>query len=246
MGLFIGGLIYVLFRLEANEHDLIILIPSLSIIAAFSLPILKRSLISFIDWFAMFSFTLIAIAIWVIWLAKVTGFPESTAANMERLLPGFQGQFHWRSFVVASIITGIWLAVVRWRTSRAPKEIWRCLIISASGTTLMWVLLMTLWLPTINYAKTYRYVAQRLAYVSSKHAGCIDSSNIGLAQLASFDYFTNLPLRDDPSCPWVLTHNQSDAKAYASLNNKKLILLWEDRRAADRDERLRLYQVRPE
>ena len=105
---------------------------------------------------------------------------------------------------------------------------------------------MTLWLPTINYAKTYRYVAQRLAYVSSKHAGCIDSSNIGLAQLASFDYFTNLPLRDDPSCPWVLTHNQSDAKAYASLNNKKLILLWEDRRAADRDERLRLYQVRPE
>ncbi len=244
--LFIGGLIYVLFRLEANEHDLIILIPSLSIIAAFSLPILKRSLISFIDWFAMFSFTLIAIAIWVIWLAKVTGFPESTAANMERLLPGFQGQFHWRSFVVASIITGIWLAVVRWRTSRAPKEIWRCLIISASGTTLMWVLLMTLWLPTINYAKTYRYVAQRLAYVSSKHAGCIDSSNIGLAQLASFDYFTNLPLRDDPSCPWVLTHNQSDAKAYASLNNKKLILLWEDRRAADRDERLRLYQVSPE
>jgi len=246
LSLFMACLIYVLFRLEANEHDLIILIPSLSIVAAFSLPILKRDLISFIDWFAMFSFTIIAIAIWVIWLAKVTGFPESTAANMERLIPGFQGQFHWRGFIAAVILTSVWLAIVRWRTSRAPKEIWRCLIISASGTTLMWVLLMTLWLPTINYAKTYRYVAARLAQVTSSEAGCIDTTNLGLAQLASFDYFTHLPLRDDPSCPWMLTHSPSEAKAYATLNNKRLILLWEDRRVSDRDERLRLYQVTPE
>jgi len=246
LSIFIGSLIYVLFRLEANEHDLLILIPSLSIIAAFSLPILKRSMISFIDWFAMFSFTIIAIAIWVIWLAKVTGYPESTAANLNRLLPGFEGQFNALAFIVALAITGVWFAVVRWRTSRAPKEIWRCLIISASGTTLMWVLLMTLWLPTINYAKTYRYVSARLSQVVPTDGGCIDTSNLGLAQLASFDYFTKLNLRDDPSCPWMLTHSQSKAKAYAQLNNKKLSLIWEDRRAADRDERLRLYEVTSE
>jgi len=246
LSIFIGSLIYVLFRLEANEHDLLILIPSLSIIAAFSLPILKRSMISFIDWFAMFSFTIIAIAIWVIWLAKVTGYPESTAANLNRLLPGFEGQFNALAFIVALAITGVWFAVVRWRTSRAPKEIWRCLIISASGTTLMWVLLMTLWLPTINYAKTYRYVSFRLSQVVPPDGGCIDTSNLGFAQLASFDYFTKLNLRDDPSCPWMLTHSQSEAKAYAQLNNKQLNLIWEDRRAADRDERLRLYEVTSE
>jgi hypothetical protein len=44
----------------------------------------------------------------------------------------------------------------------------------------------------------------------------------------------------------MLTHTQSEAKAYAQLNNKKLHLIWEDRRAADRDERLRLYEVLPE
>ena len=246
LSIFIGSLIYVLFRLEANEHDLLMLIPSLSIIAAFSLPILRRSMISFIDWFAMFSFTIIAIAIWVIWLAKVTGYPESTAANFNRLLPGFEGQFNALAFIVALAITGVWFAVVRWRTSRAPKEIWRCLIISASGTTLMWVLLMTLWLPTINYAKTYRYVSARLSQVVPPDGGCIDTTNLGFAQLASFDYFTKLNLRDDPSCQWMLTHSQSEAKAYAQLNNKKLNLIWEDRRAADRDERLRLYEVTSE
>jgi 4-amino-4-deoxy-L-arabinose transferase-like glycosyltransferase len=245
LSLFIGCLIYVLFRLEANEHDLIILIPSLSIIAAFSLPILKRSLISFIDWFAMFSFTMIALAIWIIWLAKVTGFPESTAANLARLLPGFQAQFDYIGFVIALLITGVWLAIVRWRTSRAPKEIWRCLIISASGTTLMWVLLMTLWLPTINYAKTYRYVSDRLETIIANTPGCIDTTNLGPAQLASFSYFTKLPLRDDSNCNLMLTHSSLEAKAYASLNKKKIELLWEDRRASDRDERLRLYQITP-
>ena len=66
---------------------------------------------------------------------------------------------------------------------------------------------------------------------------------LGFAQLASFEYFSKLKLRDDPNCPWMLTHSPSEAKAYAQLNNKKLILVWEDRRAADRDERLRLYEV---
>ena len=245
LSLFIGSLIYVLFRVEANEHDLMVLIPSLAIIGAFSLPILKRNLISFIDWFAMLSFTVIAIAVWVIWFAKITGYPEGTAANFARLLPGFQAQFNWLAFFIALVITGVWLAIVRWRTSRAPKEIWRCLIISASGTTLMWVLLMTLWLPTINYAKTYRYVAARLSQVIATHTGCVNTSSLGLSQLASFDYFTKLDLRDDPNCPWMLTHSQSEAQAFGSLNDKKLILMWEDRRAADRDERLRLYEVLP-
>ncbi|WP_114689535.1 ArnT family glycosyltransferase [Polynucleobacter necessarius] len=243
LSLFIGSLIYVLCRLEAKEHDLMILIPSLSIIAAFSLPILKRSVISFIDWFAMFSFTLIALAIWIIWLAKVTGYPESTAANIARLLPGFEGQFNVLAFFIALVITGPWLAIVLWRTSRAPKEIWRCLIISASGTTLMWVLLMTLWLPTINYAKTYRHVSARLTQVIPSGGGCINTSNLGFAQLASFEYFSKLNLRDDANCPWMLTHSQSEAKTYAEHNNKKLHLLWEDRRAVDRDEHLRLYKV---
>jgi len=246
LGLILSGIVYVLLRVDANEHDLIVLIPPMAILAIFSLPILKRNLISFIDWLAMLSFTLIGLAIWVIWLAKITGFPASTAANVARFIPGYEAQFSLATFVIAIGITGLWIAVIRWRTSRAPKVIWRCLIISASGTVLMWVLLMTLWLPTINYAKTYRFVAERLVQAAPKDARCIDTSNLGSAQLASFNYFTKLPLRDDTSCPYVLTHSQLEAKAYGSLNQKTITLLWEDRRAADRNERLRLYRVTPE
>ena len=107
----------------------------------------------------------------------------------------------------------------------------------------MWVLLMTLWLPTINYAKTYRFVAERLVKAVPADVKCIDSSNLGQAQLASFIYFTKLPLADNPNCPYMLTHNASTASAFSALNDQKLKLLWEDRRAADRSERLRLYQL---
>ena len=85
----------------------------------------------------------------------------------------------------------------------------------------------------------------RLVQVVPSGGGCVDTSNLGMAQLASFSYFTKLPLRDDPSCNLMLTHNSLEAKAYASLNKKKIELLWEDRRASDRDERLRLYQITP-
>lgn len=246
LGTLIAGVIYVLFRVDANEHDLIILIPPMAVIAVFGLPVLRRNVISFIDWFAMLSFTSIALAIWVIWLAKTTGYPAPIAANVARYIPGFEVQFEWLTLIIALVITGLWLWVVQWRTSRAPKVIWRCLVISAAGTTLMWVLLMTLWLPTINYAKTYRFVAERLVQAVPADAQCIDTSNIGMAQLASFSYFTKLTLADNPDCPYMLTHNASAATAFSALNDKKLKLLWEDRRAADRDERLRLYQVFPD
>jgi len=52
-------------------------------------------------------------------------------------------------------------------------------------------------------------------------------------------------LADNPNCPYMLTHNASTASAFSALNDQNLKLLWEDRRAADRSERLRLYQVLP-
>jgi hypothetical protein len=153
-------------------------------------------------------------------------------------------QFNALDLLIAMIITTIWILIVRWRMSRAPKVIWRCLVISASGTTLMWVLLMTLWLPTINYAKTYQPVAQRFAKALPAKFRCIDSSFLGDSQLASFVYFTRLPLQDNPECDLMLTHSAEEAKASAIINQQRLTLLWEDRRDSDKDERLRLYSVK--
>ena len=105
---------------------------------------------------------------------------------------------------------------------------------------------MTLWLPTIDFAKTYRPVAQRLMLALPKDVQCINSTYLGDAQLASFVYFTKLPLQDNSLCNYQLTHSTAEAKAAAKINRQQLTLIWEDRRASDRDERLRLYRVKPQ
>jgi 4-amino-4-deoxy-L-arabinose transferase-like glycosyltransferase len=243
--LLIALLVVFLFNDDLSERHLMLLIPPMSILAAFGLPFLRRGLISFIDWLSMLSFTAVAVFIWLIWFAKLTGMPATTANNIQRYLPGFVAHFDPVDLIVALIITAVWLLIVRWRISRAPKVIWRCLVISASGTTLMWVLLMTLWLPTINYAKTYQPIAEHMAQALPQKFTCIDSRFLGDAQLASFAYFTQLPLRDDESCDLMLTHSADEARASAKLNHQRLQQIWEDRRDSDRDERLHLYRVSP-
>jgi len=243
--LLFGEVVFFLFLKNLSEEYFIILIPPLAILAAFSLPFLKRGFISFIDWLALISFTIVAGFIWVIWLAKMTGFPKATADNVARYIPGFVGRFSWTELIIALVVTGLWILVVKWRTSRAPKEIWRCVVISAAGTTLMWVLLMTLWLPTIDYAKTYRHVAHRFAQAIQNKNECVDSSLLGDAQLASFIYFTKIKLEDNPNCRLLLTHSSKEARQSAMDNHQIIQLIWEDRRDSDRDERLKLYRVTP-
>jgi 4-amino-4-deoxy-L-arabinose transferase-like glycosyltransferase len=241
--LFIAQIILLIFNQDLNERFLMLLIPPMAIISAFGLPYLRRGLISFIDWLSLLSFTILAGFIWTIWFAKLTGIPAVTANNVTRYIPGFVAHFEPIKLIIALIITTIWILIVRWRVSRSPKVIWRCLVISASGTTLMWVLLMTLWLPTINYAKTYEPVARRFAKALPQTVNCVDSTYLGDAQLASFAYFTMLRLEDNSKCEFKLTHSSEEAKAAALLNHQRLTLIWEDRRDSDRDERLRLYRV---
>jgi 4-amino-4-deoxy-L-arabinose transferase-like glycosyltransferase len=241
--LFIAEIFLFLLYKDLSERDLMLLSPPMAILAAFGLPFLRRGLISFIDWLSLLTFTIAGGFIWVIWFAKMTGYPKTTAENIARYLPGFVARFNFLDLFFALIITVIWFAIVRWRTSRAPKVIWRCLVISTSGTILLWVLLMNLWLPTINYAKTYQPVAMRFAKALPADAECVDSTFLGDAQLASFHYFTSVNLRDDESCNYTLTHTSEEARASEILNRNKLELVWEDRRDSDRDERLRLYRT---
>jgi hypothetical protein len=181
--------------------------------------------------------------IWVMWFAMTTNFPAGLARNIAKKVPGFVPEFSWLALIAAIVVTALWVSVVKWRTSRAPKVIWRAVVISAAGTTLTWVLLMTLWLPTINYAKTYRDVAQRLVQVVPPQSLCINSTHLGDGQLASFIYFTKLKFKDDVNCDLWISNQPGEARKRAKQLNKNLELIWEDRRVSDRSERLRLYKV---
>lgn len=146
-----------------NDRALMLGLPALAVLAAFALPTLKRSTSAAIDWFSVFFFTICAIAIWVIYLAMQTGWPAKPAANVARLAPGFVPSFSLLALVPAVLATLAWLWLVQWRTGRNRHPLWKSLVLPAGGVALCFLLLMTLWLPLLDYARSYRPMMQRVA-----------------------------------------------------------------------------------
>jgi len=238
--------ILALLFLQRNPGDVqfILLLPPMAILAAFALPTLARGVINAIDWFALLFFTIFGGTVWFLWIAKTTGWPPRIAANVFRALPGFQHQFTISAVIYALLATVAWVLIVRWRLSRAPKQIWRPVVISAAGTTLMWVMAMTLWLPSINYGKTYRDVVEAAAMALPPTYHCVQPIRMGDAQLASFAYFGHIRFGGPgDGCDILLRHDSVDYGEPSSISHFEWRLIWEGRRPSDRDERFRMYRL---
>ncbi|MBN3758874.1 glycosyltransferase family 39 protein [Paraburkholderia sp. Tr-20389] len=234
-------LILVVLQSQGTNRLYMLLTPALAVIAAFALPTLKRGAINAIDWFAVLSFTVLGTFVWLVWLAGMTGYPQQLARNLSRLAPGFTPQFKILSFVCAVAVTVCWFALVQWRVARHPKVLWRSVVLSSAGTTLMWVLLMTLWLPVVNYSRTYKDVAQQIAAHLPSDYNCISPVRLGDAQIATFAYFGDMHFSFEDDCDVILRQDTQDFGEPSAMSNFVWKLVWEGRRVADRDERFRLY-----
>jgi 4-amino-4-deoxy-L-arabinose transferase-like glycosyltransferase len=234
-------LVLVILQSHQSNRLFMLLLPPLSVLATFALPTLKRGAINAIDWFAMLSFTLLATFVWLVWTAGLFGFPAPLARNLARLAPGFQPEFKILSFVCAVAVTLCWFSLARWRLARHPKVLWRSVVLSSAGTTLMWVLLMTLWLPVVNYSRTYRDVAEQIADHLPADYTCISPVRLGNAQIATFAYFGGMHFAFDEDCDVILRQDTRDYGEPSSISAFEWKLAWEGRRVADRDERFRLY-----
>ncbi|WP_155627131.1 ArnT family glycosyltransferase [Burkholderia arboris] len=232
----------VILQSQQSNRMYMLLMPPLAVLATFALPTLKRGAINAIDWFAVLSFTILGTFVWLVWLASLTGFPHPLARNLARLVPGYEPHFKILSFICAVIVTVCWCFLVRWRISRQPKVLWRSVVLSGAGTTLMWVLLMTLWLPIVNYGRTYRDVAQQIAVHLPSDYECISPVRLGDAQIATFAYFGNMHFDFSGDCDVILRQDRADFGEPSAMSQYVWRLVWEGRRVADRDERFRLYE----
>jgi 4-amino-4-deoxy-L-arabinose transferase-like glycosyltransferase len=145
------------------DRPLMLGLPGFAVLAAFALPTLRRGASAAIDWFSVFFFSVTAIAVWVIYIAMVTGVPAQPAANVAKLAPGFVMRTSWSAITLSLVATLAWLALVRWRTGRHRHALWKSLVLPAGGVALSWLLLMTLWLPLLDYARSNRPWVERIA-----------------------------------------------------------------------------------
>lgn len=234
----------------ASDRSLLLGLPPLAALAAFALPTLRRSVASLIDWFTLLFFTSCAIVIWVIWVAMQTGMPRQPAANVAKLAPGFEPSFSILAFALASFATLAWIWLVRWRASRQQAAIWKSLVLPAAGTTLCWLLLMTLWLPLLDYARSYSSLSAQVASRVNRQA-CVEVRGLSPAQVAALRYHAGLKLQPSANgapCPFLVVGLGAAAPAPQDqpLAASVSLLDWTPvatvRRPTDRSENLTIFK----
>ncbi len=178
----------------SSDRTLLLSLPPLAALAAFALPTLKRSVAALIDWFTLLFFSGCAIVIWVVWIAMHTGVPAQPAANVARLAPGFTPSFSPAVFAVALAATLVWAWLVKWRVGRHRAAIWRSMVLPAGGAAMCWLLLMTLWMPLLNYAQSYKaLIARTLPLLGT--ANCVQTLGLSQGQIAAFQFYGQFKLQ---------------------------------------------------
>ena len=196
----------------SSDRTLLLSLPPLAALAAFALPTLQRPVAALIDWFTLLFFSGCGIIIWVVWIAMQTGVPAQPAANVARLAPGFTPSFSWAVFAVALAATLVWAWLVKWRVGRHRAAIWKSLVLPAGGAAMCWLLLMTLWMPLLNYAQSYKaLVARTLPLVDP--SGCVQTLGLSQGQIAAFQFYGQLklyPITSVERCNWLIAEPGPD------------------------------------
>ena len=178
--------------LGGDDRALLLALPGMAMLAAFALPTFQRQGSAAIDWFSIFFFSTAALFIWFMYMAMHTGWPAKPAANVMRLAPGYVPQFSLTALGLGVAGTLGWLALVRWRTGRQAHPLWKSLVLPAGGVVLCWLLLMTLWLPLLDYARSYRPVVERLLpHLPDQQGACVAVRGANPALVASLEVFSS-------------------------------------------------------
>jgi hypothetical protein len=228
----------------SSDRSMLLGLPAMATLAAFALPTLRRSVSALIDWFTLLFFSGCALVIWVIWLSMQTGIPAKPAANIARLAPGFVPSFSLVALAAALLATLAWGALVRWRTGRHRHAIWKSLVLPAAGAALCWLLLMTLWLPVLDYARSYSPLV-RAVLKQIDRPGCVEELGLSRAQIAAFMYHGNMHLRAagwTGACPWLLVAAPEQRTARLAIDMRQWRFVANVRRPADTDENVLLYR----
>ena len=242
--LFSGLAVAATFGTAAADRSLLLALPALAALAAFALPTLKRSVAALIDWFTLLFFSSCALVIWIIWIALQTGVPSQPAANVARLAPGFQDSFSLLPFALALMATLAWAWLVKWRAGRNRAAIWKSLVLPAGGAALCFLLTMTLWLPALNFARSYAPLMRQISAVTGA-ADCVKVHGLSRGHIAALRWHSQLvaePVATEDACPWLIVNKEAMTTLPDSVDLADWSLQSSVHHPSDRDENLLIYK----
>lgn len=203
----------------SGDHYLMILTPTLSVLAAFGLLSSHRSRASMLDWFSATVFTLALATLWAYYIAWNLGWPPKMAKSVINLAPGIEPTVHGLLFVLCFVTLLAWLTLVLWRMNRKQVVAWKGPWLAAAGVTALSLTCVYLFGPAIDNARSYAPIAQAasLAYESESREGdCLSTHTLDPAKRVLFNFY-GLSLSSNAQCRFNLErvqNNQDEMIAY--------------------------------
>lgn len=250
LALVLGALLTLFISPQSDEAEYVLLICPLAVLAAFAIPTMRRGVINTLDWFALMCFSVTAACVWIGWFALHFGIPKQISLNIARLTVGFEPNIAWWSVVLAFVCTLCWIAMIVWRVKANPNALWRGSLLAAGGLTISWIMLVLLWMPAIDYVRSYRPMSAEIRKtleglsVTPGELACLRGQGLALGPRASLYVFNHIELVYDSLCPFVLqqtTKNKLE-KGEAGFSDHAEVL-WQGSRGADRFDRYRLLRL---
>ena len=150
--------------------------------------------------------------------------------------------------MAAAAATLGWIALVAWRVVLRPPVLWRGPLLAAGGTAMLWVVLSGLFLPAVDFNRSYAPLAQRIAAESTAQAGinaCFMPHRLSPAHLALFSHFGGLRfarVERGEVCPLALHRDSRRTLMDDDPPPGDWQLVWEGGWPARPDETMRIYR----
>lgn len=227
-------------------------VPS-AMLATFSVPTLRRAVTHSLDWFAMMCFSVTGACVWLGWITQQTGWPAQIAQNIARQTVGYEGSISPGAAAMAVVISLGWIGAMIWRLRMHPKAAWRGALLCAVGLTSTWILLVLLWLPTVDYVRSYRPMSAQIRQVidqANQKAGkflCVQGAGLSLGPRASLYVFDGIEIKRDTDCPLLIQQTTAERLQQGLAGfDRSARTLWTGSRGADRFDRYRVLELMPE
>ena len=235
---FVVMLVLLSFVPDINDQNGLPMLLPIALLATAALSTVRRGAANALDWFGIMTFALLAIALWWGWAGLLLDNNAKITHWLKDYQPGFDATFNATPFWIACGVTVGWIVLV-WRVGRSVR---RSLINWAAGVTLLWILIMTLWLPWLDTGKSYRHMVDDLKASLPQKYNCIAGVRIGDSQRAMLQYFGDINTRPRSTrvCDLLLVQGNRIAKPIEDEIGWDKI--WEGGRKGDQNERFRLYQ----
>lgn len=188
-------------------------------------------------------FVLLGVGVWFVWARMLVTGATLQLAYLQRHLPSqFLMPFSPGLVTLAVLVSlaALWLALTTLRNRLGAVTSF------AIGLSLLWGLIMTLWVPWIDQGKSYRSTFVSLSQVLPRDATCLASENLGESERAMLHYVNGtitqrLENGVGDTCPWLLVQGFAQ-NVPARVRNAPDRVVWEG--ARDGDQSIRFWLLK--